>query len=389
MRAALLRAYRRIPEPVRDGLRPLAALEELSSFLPPRPRRALEQLTQGCRSLSAVRRYRAPVVCLHGASRVDGAPLRVVLDLAGEGYAYWSDLLFAAPPEREVVGEVCGPLGFLESSLPPADLTLLRHNRLARRRARARGFACVPTWVQLFLDTRRPLDAILEGGRSGRNSRKNDVRRVRAKGYRATLVRDSAEVRAFFADWYLPFSQARWGASLVRFDRDLMRRLSRTCELLWIERDGARVSAALLEPHGRLLRCVAFGLRDPEAVREGALAACYWLMIEHAVARGYETLRLGGSRPVMSDGALRHKLKWGGALGAVRQWDYLAVRVDPQSAVLRALLAVHPLVAEDAGRFLALTSEPRPPEAPTLEPAHGLAGLLVPGADGWVERPLA
>lgn len=391
MKTVLLRAYRRIPEPVRDGLRPLNAIEELSSFLPAGPRQALQDLTQACRSLSAARRYRAPLALLQGASRVDGAPLRVVTDLAGEGDAYWSGLLFDGPPRREVVGEVQGPLGFARLSLPSADLTLLRHNRLARGRARALGFACVPTWVQLFLDTQRSLEAIVEGARSGRSSRKNDIRRVRAKGYHPRLARGAAEVREFFADWYLPFSRARWGASLVQFDADLIRRLSRACEVLWIEQAGTRVGAALLETQGRLLRCVAFGVLDPAAVREGALAACYWFMIEHALARGCTAIRLGGSRPVMSDGALRHKLKWGGALGRVRQWDYLAVRVDGGSPAVRTLLAMHPLVAEHGGRFLALTSGAAAAEgAPSLEASQGLAALLLPqDGGGWIERPLA
>ena len=189
MKQALLGAYRRLPEAVRYSLRPMNALEETASFLPSRPRLALLEAVRAYRTMRSAARRKAEVPLLEGVSRVDGAALRVVTDLSRDAEAYWKGLLFAAPPARRVVGQVRGPLGFTRVPLPEADLTLLVLHRLARGRARERGYLVVPAWVQTSLDTRRPAEAIAEGERSGRSSRKNDIRRTRKSGFRPVLVR--------------------------------------------------------------------------------------------------------------------------------------------------------------------------------------------------------
>jgi len=265
---------------------------------------------------------------------------------------------------------------------PEADVTLLRLNGAVRRRARARGHLVVPVWAHASLDTRRSLDAIVEGERSGRSSRKNDVRRTAKAGFRPVLARGPEELRHFFEDWCHPFIQRRFGAGVILMNDDWMRQMARVCEVMWIERGGTRVGAALLEPRGRELRNLAFGVRDPALVREGVLSAAYWFMVERAVREGYATLWLGGSRPVLSDGVLRHKLKWGAVLTPIRQWENVAVGVDPQNATARALLAAHPLVAEERGRFVAVAAG----DTSAIHASFGLARILVAGETGWTSR---
>jgi hypothetical protein len=167
--------------------------------------------------------------------------------------------------------------------------------------------------------------------------------------------------------------------------RDWIRQVARICDVMWIEQAGARVGGALLEPRGRELRNLAFGVRDPAVVRDGVLSACYWLMIEHAVREGYRALQLGSSRPVLSDGVLRHKLKWGGVLTPVRQWDYFAVGVARDNPTARAILAAHPQIAEnETDRVVAVTTG----DTSSIHPTFGLEGLLTPATDGWTTNAL-
>jgi hypothetical protein len=367
---------------VRYALRPLNAVEELASFLPGSPRRVLQDLVHAYRGVLAGVRHRGELALLEGVSSVDGAPLRVTTDLGRDALAYWSELLFTAAPTRRAVGEVRGLLGFTRVAAPEADLTLLRLNGAVVGRARARGRLAVPVWAHAALDTRRSLDAIVEGERSGRSSRKNDVRRTEKAGFRPVLARGPAELRHFFEEWCHPFIQRRFGAGVILMNDDWMRQMARVCEVMWIERGGARVGAALLEPRGGELRNLAFGVRDPVLVREGVLSACYWFMIERAVREGYAALWLGGSRPVLSDGVLRHKLKWGGVLRPIRQWEYVALSVDPQNATARAILAAHPLVAEDRDGFVAVASG----DTSAIHGSFGLARILAAGEAGWASR---
>lgn len=380
MSRALRDVYRRLPASVRYSLRPLNALEESASFLPSRPRRALQELVLAYRSIASAVRHRGELALLVGPSRVDGAPLRVVTDLARDGLGYWTGLLFQAAPDRRSLGEVRGPLGFTRLTLPEADLSLLRLNRMYRGRARARGYLTVPAWVQASLDTRRSFDAIIEGERSGRNSRKRDVRQARKAGFYPVFARGPAEVRHFFEDWCVPFLEARFASAMVVPGTDWIRQLGRFCEVMWIERDGTRFGGAILERRGRALHGILFGLRDPADVREGVLSAGYCFMIERAAREGYDAFEFGGSRPVLSDGILRYKLKWGAVLtSSVVQWDYFAVGIDAGNEAARTLLTAHPLIAEDDGRLVVVTSG----DAAVLPPGVGLSGALVPSTSGW------
>ena len=126
---------------------------------------------------------------------------------------------------------------------------------------------------------------------------------------------------------------------------------------------------------------VVLGMHDAADRRDGALAAIYYFAIAEAVRRGQRLLRTGGTRPVLSDGVLEFKRKWGSGIRRGCQQDYLALGYREWSPALGALFGHHPVVVETArGRFLALTDP-----AAAAEPANramfeiaGLAGVLGP-----------
>jgi hypothetical protein len=382
---ALVRsAYRRLPEGIRYGLRPLNALDEACSHLPPRGRVAAERLLRGARSLRAALASRGRLVRLSGASAVHGAPLHALVDLGREGEAFWGGLLFAGRPTRTVVGETRTRFGILRAGAGrlDADIVLLRHHRLARGAAEAAGFIAVPTWLDTTIDTPGSVEEHLARIRSGRRTIRSDLRRLQREGLEAS-VGGGEDVGAFLREMHQPFARARWGASYVPLPRAWMRQAPRFCRVLWIVRRGARVGGALLEPRGRVLRDVAVGVRDPDdpySVR----AAQYYFALRYAIAAGHRRLDLGGCRPVLSDGVLRTKLKWGARLVTTLQWDYLALAFPRGPEALRGLLAAHPLVAEVRGRLWAVA---HPTAAPAAVP--GLAGTIVPDAAGWTTRAAA
>src|SRR5262245_47665394 len=92
--APLGNLYRRLPEGVRYSLRPLNALDELSTHLSTPSRLATQRFIGGARSITALVRGKGQLVRLSGVSAFDGGPLNALIDLGREGEAFWSGILF-------------------------------------------------------------------------------------------------------------------------------------------------------------------------------------------------------------------------------------------------------------------------------------------------------
>lgn len=392
LREPLRRLHRALPAPLRWSLRPLDALDELSSFLPSGPRvalhDALNELSAFEQALVGPRR----LVALSGVAEATGAPLRLLTDLGGEAAEYWSSLIFTAPPSRVELGTLRGFPGLARTLAAHPELPLLlRQDRTTRRLARRLGAFTLPTWAQSDLDVRPPFGEIVVGARSGRKSRKTDVRRVCTQGIEAELSRRPDDVLTLVRAWNSPFVRARHGASALLVSPSWERQAPRYCEVLWVHRRGERLGGVLLEPQGERLRMVMLGVRDDEALREGAVAALYVHSIHEAQRRGFATLDFGGSRPVLSDGVLAYKRKWGASLRSSTKFDYTALHLPREGAFTRAFLAAHPLIVETDAGLRALTAPPEPAESDELRDwlsIGGLQGRIVPAGEGWIEAPL-
>jgi hypothetical protein len=272
----------------------------------------------------------------------------------------------------------------------------MTHHRTFRRRARSAGWLTIPSWLDTGIPIVGSLDGTLAAQPQGRRSRLSDLRRIRRAGFQPAIVREAAAVRELLREWYLPYVHARWGETCVDLDAAWRRRAERYCEVLWVMRGGERVAGLLLEDQGSELRMVVVGMVDAAHRRDGALAAAYYFAIAEAVRRGRRWLRTGGTRPVLSDGVLEFKRKWGAHVRRVRQETYLALRCPAWTPSLRAFFARHPIVAEaEDGEFLACTDRDALASPPTeaargMFELGGLAGALVPvDAAGWTRMSLA
>ncbi|MEW6271639.1 MAG: hypothetical protein AB1689_20340, partial [Thermodesulfobacteriota bacterium] len=302
--------YRRLPEELRRRLRPLELADELASLLHPLARAPLATAVEAARRLSVLRRLRYPVRRLTGA--IDGIPVRCILAMDDASAAYWRRTLFACGADEERCGDVraLDVPGAAREARQAADLALWRLPwPLARRLGEE---IVVPSHVPFWLDTARPIAAIVRGPPVGRSSRKDDVRRVRRLGLTVEVCVGAAEHERFRCELYEPYVRRRFGAAALAIPAHVFRHARRQGWLLLLRRAGRTVAGAQLERWGRDLRILAFGVDLTGDVPAGlALAACYYHAISFAVERGFRRLSLGSVRPVLTDGTQRYKRKWG------------------------------------------------------------------------------
>jgi hypothetical protein len=343
-----LELYRRLPEETRRCLRPLNLLDECASFLPGAVRAAASTTTEMVRRVTRLHRARYVVRRLAGRDARGGRPLVCVLALDEQPAHYWARTLFAEPPTEEAMGEVRAfdVRRAADRLAPDADLSLWQ---LPWPLCRLPGAGpLVPSSVPLWLDTARSLEAIIAGERSGRASRKDDARRVRRLGLSVRLG-DQVDLEWFRQELYEPYGVQRFGDLFSPVPRHAFRHAHRSGWLLLLEERRRPVAASILERWGRDVRILAFGVQTGGPLPTSLLLeACYFHSIRFAVDAAIPRLSLGTVRPVLSDGVLRYKRKWGGVLGTPDTWEAFLLRYRNTAAV-RGALAAAPLVL-DRGR---------------------------------------
>ena len=374
----MLRFYRRLPEEVRRCLRPLNLVDEIASFLPPTLGAPATTATEMLRRLVRLPSIRLPLRRLTGQG--PAGPLVCILaadDMAGR---WWTRTLFPGEVTQDLLDVVVPreARSALASVEDGADITI-RQVPWPLTRARTDA-TVVPSSVPLWLDTSRPFDAIVFGDRRGRGSRKDDARRVRRLAVRPRLARGTAAVERFRRELYEPYAARRFGDLFQRVPPHAFRHAERRGWLLLLD-DGTRtVAGALLERWGRDHRVLAFGVALDDAIPSGLLLeACYYHTIRFATEAGFPRLSLGTARPLLRDGVLRYKRKWGASLGRPSTWETFALRYRNTPAA-RAALAAAPLVL-DRGRdglaALIASGERTPTDAIADVDTPGLATIAV------------
>jgi hypothetical protein len=367
--------YHRLPEDLRRCLRPLNLLDEVASFLPGGPRAGLHAGTEAARRLTRLARTRYPLRRLVGQCHGSGERLTCLLATDDLSARYWTSTLFAARPAEQVVDEI--PALRIPAAARrlagSADLSLWQTSWPVSRLA---GGASVPSWLPIWLATDRPFEQVIAGERSGRSARKNEVRRVQRLGLTVRVTTEARAYDAFRRDLYEPYVRQRFGDLLVALPRQVFTHARRNGWLLLTEHDGRPVGGSVIELWGNDPRILVFGVEPNGPIPAGTLLeACYYHAIQFAVERGFRRLSLGTCRPVLTDGVLRYKRKWGGTIGRPTTWDAFLLRYRNTPAV-RSALTEMPLVLDCGdGRLTALVG------------ARGDAREDVPGHVRRIEAP--
>jgi len=233
------------------------------------------------------------------------------------------------------------------------DLIVLRIDRLSHPTFFPRGYLVVPEWVGTKLQVPDDINAFV---RTSSNIQR-DVRRVRTHKYRPVVGSAGQGLDRFYQSYYLPLSKARYGQlMIVRPIHDFRRRVRRG-GILWVCREKEPVAALLFEQKGDAVDVLAVGTLDgdPVLMKEGAIAALYYFIIDLARTRSCRTVDFRGSRPSLSDGVLRYKCKWGATLyDKVDSFHDLLVHWPEVNGVVKDFLTHTPLIYRDEGGFSGL-----------------------------------
>ncbi|HWR72226.1 MAG TPA: GNAT family N-acetyltransferase, partial [Nitrospirota bacterium] len=202
----------------------------------------------------------------------------------------------------------------------------------------------------------------------------------------------------FYSNMYLPYIKNRYGDRAFPMSHEDMVGKLGCSELLFLTVRGERVAGDILLYEGDRARAWSTGVKDGDFsyVKAGAMKALDYLRYQYLAERGYKALHMGGSRPFLLDGVLRHKREL-----RVRVSDhtkrYFSLSFTEGSVGAGAFLANNPFVYESQGTYRgALFIDPDLPLSPErlreiYDKYHmdGLAGLSLFDARAPGKKQLA
>jgi hypothetical protein len=188
-----------------------------------------------------------------------------------------------------------------------ADLVVAEVHRWVASRFRRAGWLIVPGQVRWQGD----LSALPP--RAPSHSLKDDLRKVRSRGYTLEHAGTAADWDDFVTTMVEPQASARFGSAAWRPSVYLLGQFAERGRLHFVVRGGARVAGICSLRSGDTLWLPLSGVRngDPALLRAGASVAAWALAMEWARAQGCVRVDMGRTSPFLHDGVQQYKRKWG------------------------------------------------------------------------------
>jgi hypothetical protein len=195
-----------------------------------------------------------------------------------------------------------------------ADLVVVGANLLLAGRFTNRGFYLVPKWVQLNLPITDHPDAMISrlSSKSAREDIKRNIRVIRERGYTCETTGDPAWFESFYHRMYKPYAINKYGETAVVHDYRKLKASFKRGRGIIIKKWDQPVAGTISLARGDTLYTKHLGILDGDEdfVRDGAVRALYYHTMVLAYEWGIKNIDFGHSRPFLSDGVLKYKLKW-------------------------------------------------------------------------------
>jgi amino acid adenylation domain-containing protein len=202
-----------------------------------------------------------------------------------------------------------------------------------------------------------------------------DVQNVRRKAFSMECSTDSADLLSFIRNFRDPYVAKKHGLDSLnfRYDSALFENKSFAGSgftLVKIILEGQWVAATVtLHTAGGFPTLWELGVKDgnTQLVTHGALAASYWLTVEHLIKQGAKTVSLGLVRPFINEGVFIYKSKFQPTL-RIKSSRRVLIVPNLSSEIARQVLEEQPLITEYGGKLTPIGYR-RSPQAPdSLKP---------------------
>ncbi|MEN6520578.1 MAG: hypothetical protein ABFD46_05440 [Armatimonadota bacterium] len=262
------------------------------------------------RALFLVKHLMLPVYAMEGSCREH--TLRMLIADDGSTLPYISHLVFPNGASVKKIGRInaLSAANLVENN---ADVVVVGANHLLLGEYASRGFHLVPKWVCPLFSMPEGLDTAIENiSYSARKDIRRNIRIALDKGFTYEVTSDPAWFEMFYHDVYMRYGMGKYGdlAQIDSYSR-VKDSYSKGIGLI-ITLDGKPVIGTVVLREGTTLRARYMGVYPDQdnASTTGSPTAMYYFTMKLAHSLGCTAVNLGSTRPFLSDGVLKFKMKW-------------------------------------------------------------------------------
>jgi len=195
------------------------------------------------------------------------------------------------------------------------DLIFLNIDCFLRHFLENNDFFIIPEWIDMEVDTSRPLGHIYNNFSHGA---KRDIKKIEKFGFDYEVTKDPKKIDNFYYNMFLPHINEKHSEETPKNYLRYIKSLSKEIEVILIKEKGKDVCGGMIEQRGNKSRLPSMGVlnSDMDLIKKCVISALYYFHIVYAKERNIKSLDYGETRAFLNDGCFQFKRKWG--LKAVR-----------------------------------------------------------------------
>ena len=214
------------------------------------------------------------------------------------------------------------------------------------------GFIAIPEYIKQILDVKGDEKEIKKNFHKG--LKKTELRRIRKYGYSYEISTDPEKVEFFYQRMYIPFTSKRH-QEYAHLDSLEIVQEETTAGIMFLKKDNQCIGGASMRKKADTLIVKKFGIIDADDMfyKHSILGALYYFIITFAKEEGYKKVDLGFTPPILSDGILIFKNKWGSKMKHVwGESSIFLLKICQPNDSLKKILADNPLITIGGGKLV-------------------------------------
>ncbi len=197
-------------------------------------------------------------------------------------------------------------LNYLKKNSHEIDIAIVETNKKNPSESFYRNSFLLPRWMEMAVD----IDVSFKKSRT-----KNIIRNIKKYSLDYEVKNNLDDFNYFYHKMYKPFLVKRHkeSADIADFKHFVNRFRKGECFLFFAKKDNEPLAAALIEYMNKTYRLSAFGVKDgnSEIFKMGVIGALYYFVMTYYKNKGFESILIGNSMPVVFDGVTEFKMQIG------------------------------------------------------------------------------